>query len=129
MLQAIDHTALPFDETIELTPGRVPSSRSIHRMVDCAWPNRRDISWRPGLFRFLPQGDFMTQPQLNRAVARATGESRSTIHRMGFSLLDPPENLNDLDALPRPQTVNWDRLDARRPGFLPQRARCRRKSA
>jgi len=31
----------------------------------------------------------MTQAQLERAVCRATGESRAFIHRMGFSLVEP----------------------------------------
>lgn len=66
----------------------------------------------------------MTQRKLNRAVARATGEALSTIRRRGFSIFDPEEPVEDLDALPRPQTVNWDRLDSQRPAFLPQRARC-----
>ena len=32
----------------------------------------------------------MTQAELERAVCRATGESRELIHKMGFSLLVPP---------------------------------------
>jgi hypothetical protein len=32
----------------------------------------------------------MTQAQLDRAVCRATGESRELIHQMGFSLLVLP---------------------------------------
>jgi hypothetical protein len=32
----------------------------------------------------------MNQAQLERAVCRATGESRELIQRMGFSLLVPP---------------------------------------
>ena len=31
----------------------------------------------------------MTQRQLNRLVSHATGESRRTIHRRGFSVADP----------------------------------------
>jgi hypothetical protein len=68
----------------------------------------------------------MTQSQLERAVARATGESLSTVRSMGFNLFDPTATQEDLDALPRPQTVNWDRLDSNRPGYLPQHARCGR---
>jgi hypothetical protein len=71
----------------------------------------------------------MTQSLLDRAVARATGESPATIRHMGFSLLGPVETDDDLDDMPRPRTVNWDFLDAERIGFLPQRARCRRRSA
>ena len=68
----------------------------------------------------------MNQRLLHRAVARATGETLSTIRRMGFNLFEPSEAHDELDALPRPQTVNWDRLDSHRAGYLPQRARCLR---
>lgn len=71
----------------------------------------------------------MKQSLLERAVARATGEAISTIRRMGFSLFDPTAADNDFDALPTPQTVNWDRLDASRPAYLPQRARFHPKLA
>lgn len=67
----------------------------------------------------------MKQSQLERAVARATGESRSTIHHLGFSLLDPTASLDDRDDLPRPRTVDWDQVDAGRTGVVFQRARCR----
>jgi hypothetical protein len=52
----------------------------------------------------------MTQRQLDRAVAHATGESFSTIRRMGFSALadDPLEVDRD------PLVVDWDALDAER---------------
>ena len=67
----------------------------------------------------------MDQSQLDRAVARATGEPLANIRRMGFSLFDPTATYEDLDALPRPQSVNWDRLDSHRSGSLPQCARYR----
>jgi hypothetical protein len=70
----------------------------------------------------------MRQALLNRAVALATGEALSTIRRRGFSILEPG-GLDDCDDLPQPQVVNWDRLDASRPGFLPQRARLHRRFA
>jgi hypothetical protein len=70
----------------------------------------------------------MTQSQLDRAVARATGESLSTICRMGFSVFDPVVQ-DDRDELPRPQTVNWDKLDSQRRAYLPQRARLHRNVA
>jgi len=69
----------------------------------------------------------MKQRQLDRAVAHATGESLSTIRCMGFSIFDPGKPREEFDALPRPRIVNWDRLDAERPGFLPQRARLRQQ--
>ena len=71
----------------------------------------------------------MKQSLLDRAVALATGDALSTIRRMGFSIFDLTGPHDELDALPRPQTVNWDRLDANRSGYLPQRARLHRKLA
>ena len=65
----------------------------------------------------------MTQYQLNHAVARATGESLATISRFGFSLAAPEVVHHDPEPLRRPRIVNWDRLDAQRPGYLPQRSR------
>jgi hypothetical protein len=66
---------------------------------------------------------------LARAVANATGESVSTIRRMGFNLVGPVDSNDDFDAFSRPQMVNWDELDAERHGYLAQRGRHRRKSA
>ena len=58
----------------------------------------------------------MNQAKLDHAVARATGEFRQTIARMGFSIADP--ELAHYDPEPsrqyRPQTIDWDELDARR---------------
>ena len=57
----------------------------------------------------------MNQSQLDRAVARATGETRGTISHLGFSIADPnsahydPEPSDDV-----PQVVDWDELDGRR---------------
>jgi len=70
----------------------------------------------------------MKQSLLERAVALATGEAASTIRRMGFSLVNPEEDYEDCDALSRPQTVDWDRLDSHRPAYLAQRPRSYRKS-
>ena len=71
----------------------------------------------------------MNQSLLERAVALATGEAISTIRRMGFSIFDPAASRDELDSLPKPRTVNWDQVDANRPGYLPQRARLHRKLA
>lgn len=68
----------------------------------------------------------MKQSLLDHAVALATGEALSTIRSRGFSILDPTAGDRDFDELPRPRTVNWDRLDAERPAYLPQRARLHR---
>jgi hypothetical protein len=65
----------------------------------------------------------MTQAEINRAVARITGESLRTVSRRGFSLADP--DFVDYDPEPADETseiedriVDWDRLDARRRGSL-----------
>ena len=57
----------------------------------------------------------MNQSQLDRAVARATGETRGAISRMGFSIADPESARYDPEPSRRPpQVVDWDELDARR---------------
>ena len=59
----------------------------------------------------------MTQSELNRAVAKITGESVSTISGMGFV---------PLMAVPyerEPKTVNWDEADATRNVWLQVRRR------
>jgi hypothetical protein len=71
----------------------------------------------------------MKQTLLDRAVAHATGESLATIRHIGFGIVDPTTAPDDFDALLKPQTVNWDRLGAIRPGYLHQRTRLRRQSA
>lgn len=55
----------------------------------------------------------MTSRELNRAVARATGETVDTIARLGFSplALEPAED--DLPERP-PLVVDWDALDRER---------------
>ena len=63
----------------------------------------------------------MTHAQMERELARATGESLSTIRRRGFQLVEPPT----LDPL----TVDWDELDAERFAVIPQRSREKRRVA
>ena len=54
----------------------------------------------------------MTQSQINRAVALATGESIRTVSRLGFSLAEPdaveaasePIDIEDL-------IIDWDQLE------------------
>ena len=71
----------------------------------------------------------MTQNQIERAVARATGEDLATIRSLGFSVADPNDVSFDperpLRRRPRIRIINWDRLAAKRCGYLPQRSRCR----
>lgn len=59
----------------------------------------------------------MTQAQLDRAVARATGESLHTVNAMGFG----PLAGNSVEQ--EPQTVDWDELDTQRYSVFPQRMR------
>ena len=57
----------------------------------------------------------MKQSELNRAVARATGENLRVISQLGFSLADPvsvqhdPEPCDVEDLI-----VDWDALDLQR---------------
>ena len=54
----------------------------------------------------------MTQNQLNRLIADATGEDIADIRQRGFSLADPLEVHFDPEPcdLP-PQVVDWDEVD------------------
>jgi hypothetical protein len=53
----------------------------------------------------------MTQLDLNRAVARATGESVAVVDRFGFQLADPFEV--EFDPEPRPPLMlDWDNMRA-----------------
>lgn len=51
----------------------------------------------------------MTQRDLNRAVAKATGESISEIEHMGFSEITVPD---DAGNRTEPAVLDWDALDA-----------------
>ena len=56
----------------------------------------------------------MRQADLDRAVARATGETVSTIKRLGFLLADPTDRL-DPDANEQgPFVIDWDELEGQR---------------
>ena len=57
----------------------------------------------------------MTQAEVNRAVARATGESVSTIQRLGFLIADPDSELLDPDDDDLgPYVLDWDELEKER---------------
>jgi hypothetical protein len=57
----------------------------------------------------------MNQSQLDRAVARATGETLATVSRMGFSIANPESVHYDPEpSRRRPLVVDWDELEARR---------------
>ena len=70
----------------------------------------------------------MTQNQVHRAVAKATGESVGTIRQMGFSVADPdhvrfdpePPDIRDIEE----RIIDWDWHDRRRNvPVVPQRSR------
>ena len=63
----------------------------------------------------------MTQRDLDRQVARATGETVSTIRSMGFGLMEIPD--------PESLIVDWDELDNARVSVVPQCAPRRRAVA
>ena len=56
----------------------------------------------------------MKQADLNRAVAKATGETVSTIKRLGFLLAAPGEPLDPDSEDLGPQVIDWDQLDEQR---------------
>jgi hypothetical protein len=71
-------------------------------------------------FSFLDRRNSMTQTQLNRAVARATGESLNTVARRGFSIADPKTvHFDPEPPQSGPHVVDWDRLDAQRTSSFP----------
>jgi hypothetical protein len=62
----------------------------------------------------------MTQAQINRAVACATGESPREIARLGFSMADVADV--DFDREPSdqpPAMIEWDEWESQRPGLFP----------
>ena len=50
----------------------------------------------------------MTQRELDREVASATGESLSEIRRLGFSIENPGDPLSDPDPCAAPNVIDWD---------------------
>ena len=54
----------------------------------------------------------MTEADLNRQVARCTGETVTTIRKRGFSLIAP--------EYPPPLVLDWDKLKAQRRGSVPE---------
>jgi len=61
----------------------------------------------------------MTQRDLNRAVAAATGETVSEINHLGFSLAMPEKVEFDPEPSELDQYLDWDQVDASRPRLLP----------
>ena len=60
----------------------------------------------------------MTQAQLDRQVAVATGESRRMIGSLGFSLADPLEVHFDPEPADVAKFLDWDRVTAVRHAHL-----------
>ena len=56
----------------------------------------------------------MKQADLDRAVARATGETVSTIKQLGFLLADPTEILDPDSDQTGPNVIDWDALELQR---------------
>lgn len=57
----------------------------------------------------------MTQQQLDRLVAHATGEDLGEVRHRGFSIADPSCPLYDPEPDDvRPQQIDWDEADRRR---------------
>ena len=61
----------------------------------------------------------MTQAELNRQVARATGETVAEIRRMGFGFADEVEPGYDPEPTEFGRHVDWDAIDAERYALLP----------
>ena len=64
----------------------------------------------------------MTRSRVERAVARATGESLATIQRLGFSI-DEPQPITSDDPPAKPGVIDWDVLQLQRVGIFPNRPR------
>ncbi|MCA9007364.1 MAG: hypothetical protein KDA70_18985 [Planctomycetaceae bacterium] len=56
----------------------------------------------------------MKQADLNRAVALATGESMSTVKRLGFLLAEPDETVDPAAEESGPYVIDWDELETNR---------------
>ena len=65
----------------------------------------------------------MTQAQLNREIAQATGESVETIQRLGFLLDEPNLDISDPDSEDLgPYVLDWDALEQAQAGGHPGHA-------
>ncbi|MCD0462495.1 hypothetical protein [Roseiconus lacunae] len=54
----------------------------------------------------------MNQNEINRAVARATGETVSAIKRLGFLIADPDQPFDDpTDPVHGGRVLDWDEFD------------------
>ena len=53
----------------------------------------------------------MQASDFHRAVAKATGESVSTIRQLGFSLVEEPSDDLDDEVCFGPNVIDWDQAD------------------
>ena len=64
----------------------------------------------------------MTQQELDREVAKATGENLSEIRRLGFSIADPADVSFDPEPSdPADKYLDWDELESIEPPRLYRR--------
>jgi len=56
----------------------------------------------------------MQQSELNRAVARVTGETIATIRQLGFSLAEPDESDDVADECHGPFFLDWEQPEPAR---------------
>ena len=61
----------------------------------------------------------MTQRELEREVARATGESVAEIRHMGFGFADEAQPVFDPEPSDFGRSVDWDEVDADRYSLMP----------
>ncbi len=68
----------------------------------------------------------MTQNQIDRLVAEATGEDLREIQRIGFGLVDPDIVNFDPEPYLPPQIIDWDEVDlGRNVAVVAQSTSCR----
>ena len=60
----------------------------------------------------------MFQAEMYRNIARTTGESVSTIKRVGFLIADPSQPISDPEAADLgPHVIDWDEFEAHQEEF------------
>jgi hypothetical protein len=57
----------------------------------------------------------MTQQELDRQVARATGEPLCSVRQRGFGIADPLDVGFDPEPSGAPQWIDWDQVHAMQP--------------
>ena len=60
----------------------------------------------------------MLQADINRSVSRATGETVSTIKRLGFLIADPSQPITDPESEDLgPSVIDWDEFESTQEEF------------